>query len=278
MPSNPEIQTAAIIPAYNEANTIGAVVSAALQSEEIDGVIVVDDGSTDNTLHEACTAARLSDTEKPFNVLVHHQNEGKTEALMSGVERARELGSVSLSTLVFLDADSSPVWSRDTVDNMKLWQIAVSRLSSRSIDTLNEKILLGRQPVFTALLARYINEITQPVTDGTVRMRMGMYERNVITDTFLTIVNWGGHAGNRAIKLVDWDTMLQHAEKKGVTVQGWEIEAALNSYIPDIETSSFIMRGVVNVGSRKKAGSTIKGLLRMATIHGQAMRGALKFR
>lgn len=277
--ANPEIQTVAIIPAYNEATTVGVVVAAALCAESIDAVVVVDDGSVDNTGVEASIAANVTPgAYKPFDLITHRHNEGKTEALMSGIDRARELGSASLSTLVLLDADSSPIWSRDTSDNMKLWQLAINRLAGMSVDTLDEKTLIGREPVFTSLLARYIDEITQPVISGKVKMRMGMYERNVVTDTFLTIVNWGGHAGNRAVRLIDWDEMLQCIEEKGATIRGWEIEAALNTFIDDSETSSFVMRGVVNVGSRRKAGSMYKGLLRMAKIHSQAVKGALKFR
>jgi len=278
MSSNIESQTIAIIPAYNEANTVGCVVSAALQAEVTDAVIVVNDGSTDYTQSEARKAASLSDTNKLFDVVQHVGNRGKTEALISGVERARDLGLISLSTLVFLDADSSPIWSRDTADNMKLWQIAVNRIAKLPTDYLDEKTLLGREPVFIALLAKYIDEIAQPVVSHEIRMRMGMYERNVITDTALAVSKWGGHAGNRAIRLEDWGNMLKHAEEIGVALSGWEIEAALNTFIPGDETSSFVMRGVVNVGSRRKAGSTAKGLARMARIHSQAFKAALKLR
>ncbi len=275
MLTNPEIRTATIIPAYNEAKTISSVARAAIQAESTDAVIIVDDGSTDRTRYEAHHAATQNTTTKPVLVVEHNHNLGKTEALISGIEQARTLGSISLENLIFLDADSSPIWSRDTADNMKLWQIVVNRIAKSPTDTLNETVLLGREAVFIVLLARYIDEIAQPVIAGSIRMRMGMYERNVVTDTFFTILGQGGHAGNRALKLSDWDNMLQAAKDNGQPIHGWEVEAALNAYLPDHATSSFIMRSVVNVGSRKKAGSTTRGLIRMAKIHSQAIRRTL---
>ena len=278
MLSKQEIQNVAIIPAFNEANTIGSVVNAALQSKVIDAVIVVDDGSTDNTQDKARNAACINDTNKPFDVVKHDNNKGKTEALISGIEQPKELGSVSFSTIVFLDADSSPIWSRDTKNNMKLWQIAINKVAKMPTDYLDEESFLEREPIFIALLARYIDEIASPVVLNEIRMRMGMYERNVVTDTILTVSNWGGHAGNRAIRIKDWDNLLKHVQSIGITLSGWEIEAALNTFIPKNETSSFIMRGVVNVGSRRKAGSTVKGLVRMTKIHTQALKATSKLR
>lgn len=138
----------------------------------------------------------------------------------------------------FLDADYSPIWSRDTAENMKLWQTAINKLAAKPTA---QGVTEGRENAFITLLARYIDEIAKPVADGEKSMSIGMYERNVFTDTLLNLTGWGGHAGNRAIRLADREAMMESFAEKGLRVSGWRGE----------DTSSFIMRGVVNVGSRK---------------------------
>lgn len=270
------LETIAIIPAYNEEKTVGDVARAALQARLIDGVIVVDDGSSDTTHEIACNVvSRLGeqqDAEKPFIVLSHPENLGKTDALRTGIDRARELGGSSLSTLVFLDADSSPIWTRDTSSNMKLWQVAIHKVSGRDNNLISSETLAGRQDAFMTLLARYIDEITEPIKDGKEVMRTGMYQRNVVTDTILAILDKsskGGHAGNRALPLSVWDGFEEECFERGISIHGWSVEAALNEYVSDQPTGTFMMYGVVNVGSRVKAGGFWRGLGRMAEIHGQ---------
>jgi glycosyltransferase involved in cell wall biosynthesis len=83
---------ALVIPAYNEAATIRAVVEAALQ--QIGRVIVVDDGSTDDT------AGRL--TGLPVSVLRHADNQGKAASLWDGMQAAVVLG---VRGVITMDAD-----------------------------------------------------------------------------------------------------------------------------------------------------------------------------
>lgn len=81
-----------LIPAYNAARTIRAVVEECCCFGL--PVIVVDDGSTDNT---AATLQGLNVT-----ILSHTANQGKGAALRTGFKRAAELG---FSGIVTLDAD-----------------------------------------------------------------------------------------------------------------------------------------------------------------------------
>jgi hypothetical protein len=110
-------------------------------------------------------------------------------------------------------------------------------------------------------------------------MRTGMYQRNIVTDTVLPRISpRGGHAGNRAIPIDLWDRFesLLH-EAPGTN--GWGLEAGLNALVTDNEAfGTFVMYGVVNIGSRIKAGGGLKGVRRMAGIHGQAPVTRQRFR
>lgn len=86
------MKVVAIIPAYNEASRVGAVVRAALQY--VDCVMVVDDGSGDATAPAAAAAGAL--------VVRHPENMGAGGATMTGIEAARMLGA---DAVVTIDAD-----------------------------------------------------------------------------------------------------------------------------------------------------------------------------
>src|SRR5205814_6518375 len=85
-------KTAAVIPAYNEEKHIGDVVRRTRQ--ELDDVLVVDDGSRDKTADRA--------REAGAKVIVHPQNSGKGERIKTGLrhwlERQNEF-------IIILDAD-----------------------------------------------------------------------------------------------------------------------------------------------------------------------------
>jgi glycosyltransferase involved in cell wall biosynthesis len=80
-----------VVPAYNEAGRIGAVLRPVLGSTMVDEVIVVDDGSDDGTLDEAKAF--------PVRTIRLDENGGKAAALEAGVLEARN------DTFLFLDAD-----------------------------------------------------------------------------------------------------------------------------------------------------------------------------
>lgn len=270
------IKVAAIIPAFNEESRVGNVVRAALRSEVVDAVFMVDDGSVDDTFGASVTAAEqeISVRQTPFMPLRRQVNSGKTEALKTGVEAARDVGGATLDTLVFLDADSSPIWSRDTRDNMKLWQIAINSLSGRLREPINQTVMESRVDTFIGLLKQYIGEIVEPVAARREAMSVGMYQRNVFTDTILGLLERGGHAGNRAVSVDVWDGLFTELEARGEELDPWGIEGALNAFVG--EEHSTLMYGVVNVGSRVKAGGFTKGIGRMARIHVQAVKSNLK--
>jgi len=81
----------AIIPAYNEEKTIGPIVATLRKTPLIKEVIVIDDGSEDETAKRALAEGA--------EVIRLPKNQGKGEALTEGVKRGQA------EILLFLDAD-----------------------------------------------------------------------------------------------------------------------------------------------------------------------------
>jgi len=93
-------QVAVIIPAFNEADRVGATVTAAATLPDVDVVVVVDDGSRDGTARVAEAAGA--------SVLQHARNRGKAAAMETGAEAVRLLDQRENRNprhLLFLDAD-----------------------------------------------------------------------------------------------------------------------------------------------------------------------------
>ena len=84
----------AVIPAYNAARHLPAVIDRVAGHVPRDRILVVDDGSSDETRD---VAARAGATVVP-----HAQNQGKGAAIRTGLARAQELGP---TFAILLDAD-----------------------------------------------------------------------------------------------------------------------------------------------------------------------------
>jgi glycosyltransferase involved in cell wall biosynthesis len=85
-----------VMPAYNEAATIQAVVSRVLRQPEVGQLVIVDDASRDTT---AEIVRSLTDSDPGINFLRHEKNQGKGAALRSGIASAK------LPFLIIQDAD-----------------------------------------------------------------------------------------------------------------------------------------------------------------------------
>jgi len=96
------MKTAAIIPAYNEERTIGAIIEAVSQVPLICETIVVSDGSTDNTAQVA----------RSYNAKVIElaENMGKGGAMAVGVNQT------DADIVLFLDADLVGLQPHHVVD------------------------------------------------------------------------------------------------------------------------------------------------------------------
>ncbi len=85
------MKVAAIVPAYNEEKTIGTVVTALKKASAVDEIIVVSDGSEDNT---AVISKKLGVT-----VIELEENVGKGGAMDAGAQ------ATEADILLFIDAD-----------------------------------------------------------------------------------------------------------------------------------------------------------------------------
>jgi glycosyltransferase involved in cell wall biosynthesis len=90
------MKAAVIIPVFNEGERVLPVIEAALDSNLVKEVIVVEDGSTDRT------AVLLSEWSNEVAIQTHARNLGKGEALDTGMQLVK---ARNYSNVVFLDGD-----------------------------------------------------------------------------------------------------------------------------------------------------------------------------
>jgi glycosyltransferase involved in cell wall biosynthesis len=95
-PNRPSACLSVLTPAYNEAPTISELVTAVLAQPLVQELIVVDDGSTDDTWQRLEFAARDEPRLKLFR---HSKNQGKGAALRTALAKA------TASFVVVQDAD-----------------------------------------------------------------------------------------------------------------------------------------------------------------------------
>jgi glycosyltransferase involved in cell wall biosynthesis len=86
----------AIVPAHNEGGWISNVLEVLLQDDSLSEIIVVDDGSIDDTFTRSSYFAQV---DARVRVLKHERNEGKGQAVITGWHAAHS------PILLFLDAD-----------------------------------------------------------------------------------------------------------------------------------------------------------------------------
>ena len=87
-------ELSAVIPAYNAARHLPGVIDRVARHVRRDRIVVVDDGSADDTREVASKAGAT--------VVVHAQNQGKGAAIRNGIARAAEIG---VPFAILLDAD-----------------------------------------------------------------------------------------------------------------------------------------------------------------------------
>lgn len=99
------MKVSVVIPAFNEAQTIGRVLDVITTFTAIDEIVVVSDGSTDNTVEVV--------RQYPVRLIELKENIGKGGALQRGIDNA------SGDILVFLDADLIGLTTKHLEDMMQ---------------------------------------------------------------------------------------------------------------------------------------------------------------
>ena len=117
-----------IIPAFNEEKTVASVVEVVKNVSYIDEIIVVNDGSNDNTELEAKKAGAT--------VINHNTNKGKGEALCTGYLEAK------CDIIAFIDAD-------------------IHNLTSSKVDKMLKPILLGKADITKTKFSRASGRVTE---------------------------------------------------------------------------------------------------------------------
>lgn len=199
---------AAVIPAYHEEKHIGDVVRRARQ--QLDHVLVVDDGSRDETKDRA--------QEAGAQVAIHSENRGKGEAIKTGLrhwfDRQREF-------VVILDADGQH--RPEEID----------RFVAAAVSPTEPKLIVGnrmkdvsRMPLVRRIVNRYMsNKISrvcgQEIPDTQCGFRM--LHRDLIPDLL------GG--ANR----FDYETeMLIVASRKGCCIYSVPISTVYSDEVSSI--------------------------------------------
>jgi len=92
------VKVAAIVPAYNEATRIEGVLQVLLQCSQLHEILVVNDGSTDNTAEVVAQRARQSDASR-LRLINLPVNRGKGGAMFAGAT------ATDADVIIFFDAD-----------------------------------------------------------------------------------------------------------------------------------------------------------------------------
>lgn len=125
---NKNLTVDAIVPAYNEEESVAQVINVIKELDYIDNVIVVNDGSSDNT--EAVA------TDAGAKVITHQTNKGKGAAIKTGVNVS------DADVVAFIDGD-------------------IKNLSSKKVDCFIRPILEGNADITKTKFARESGRVTE---------------------------------------------------------------------------------------------------------------------
>lgn len=183
-----------VIAAYNEGPRIGAVLSVVSNNSLIDEIIVVNDGSKDNT-------KAVVEQYPNVQLISYSKNKGKTFAVMKGMSQAK--GDI----IMLLDADLVDLNNKD-IENLILPVTSGQADASMSIchnSSLPYKIigidLISGQRVFSKKIIPDLKVLSQLPKYG-----LEIFLNNIFIKNKLKL------------KIVEWDTVLAPRKYKKI---GW---------------------------------------------------------
>jgi glycosyltransferase involved in cell wall biosynthesis len=210
------LKTAAIIPAYREQHHISDVVRRTRQ--QLDHVVVIDDGSSDNTTR----CAREAGAE----VIVHSQNRGKGEAIKTGLRHWLDRQFIHV---IILDADGQHL-----PEEIDRFIAAAAQAGDRSFFLGNRMNNLTGMPFVRRVVNRYMsNRISricrQKIPDTQCGFRM--LDRQLIPELL--------DGGNR----FDYETeMLIIASRKGYRIESVPITTVYSDEVSKIHPARDTIR------------------------------------
>ena len=210
------LKTTAIIPAYREEQHISDVVRRT--RGQLDHVLVVDDGSSDNTAR----CAREAGAE----VIVHSQNRGKGEAIKTGL---RHWLDRQFTHVIILDADGQHL-----PEEIDRFIAAGAHAGDRSFLVGNRMNNLTGMPFVRRVVNRYMsNRIShicqQKIPDSQCGFRM--LDRQLIPELL--------EGGNR----FDYETeMLIIASRKGYRIESVPITTVYSDEVSSIHPARDAIR------------------------------------
>ena len=141
--------TSIVIPAFNEAGAIGAVVRDLEDAARWHEILVVDDGSTDQTGSEAATAGA--------RVIRHPYNKGNGAAVKTGIRHAT--GAFVL--IIDADGQHSPADAARLVSHLGAYDLVVGARSSGTQATASRRLGNGLLNVIASYLTeQHIPDLT----------------------------------------------------------------------------------------------------------------------
>jgi glycosyltransferase involved in cell wall biosynthesis len=210
------LKTAAIIPAYRQEQHISDVVRRTRR--QLDHVLVVDDGSSDNTAR----CAREAGAE----VIVHSQNRGKGEAIKTGLRHWLDRQFIHV---IILDADGQHL-----PEEIDRFIAALVQAADRSLFLGNRMNNLTGMPFVRRVVNRYMsNRISricrQEIPDTQCGFRM--LDRQLIPELL--------EGGTR----FDYETeMLIIASRKGYRIESVPITTVYSDEVSSIHPARDAIR------------------------------------
>ena len=212
-----------VIPSYNRAATIGRAVRSVLaQTQPVHEIVIVDDGSDDDTV----SVLRAFDNPL-INIICHEANNGASAARNTAISKAQ------YDYIAFLDSDDA--WSEDKIER----QTAFMKDNGLLVSCTNFTLIHQGQEQGCAAYRPFKNNIlTQDdfawgcfVSPGSTMI----CHNNILTKI-------GGYDPSYP-RLEDWDLLLKITQNNENKV-GWYSDSLAHIYLGDNATSKMVLEGL----------------------------------